>query len=103
MGFQPGNKGGGKRKEKLFYDALMLAVKDTDNPRDLRKIAEKLLDMAIGGDIQAIKEVANRLDGMPVQAIDATIETTHFVARVPEVAQTSDEWLKQNAPAQTIQ
>lgn len=104
MGFQPGNKGGGKRKEKLFFDALMVEAKAAEDSRGFRAIARKLLDLAVAGDIHAIKEVANRIDGMPVQAIDATIETTTYVSRLPEQAPTTDEWLKLNAPqTQTIQ
>ncbi len=82
----------GKRKEKLFFDALMLAIKDQADKRGLRLIAEKLLDLAVSGDMQAIKEVANRLDGMPVQAIDQTIEQTHYVARLPDPIGTTEEW-----------
>lgn len=108
MPFQPGNKGGGKRKEKLFFDALMLALKDEEKQRGLRVIASKLLELAAAGDMQAIKEVANRLDGMPTQSVEATIETTRFVARLPEPVKATDEWLKRSAPksrpkSQTIQ
>ncbi len=39
------------------------------NTTKLRKIAEKLVENAMDGDIQAIKEVADRLDGKASQAI----------------------------------
>jgi hypothetical protein len=94
--FEIGNKHGGKRKEKMFYDALMLAIKDTVNAGKLRSIADKLLSLAAEGDIQAIKEVANRLDGMPTVQIDQTIENISYVAELPQVAETSEEWMKQN-------
>jgi hypothetical protein len=38
--------------------------------RHLRIIAEKLADKAEQGDIQAIREIADRLDGKPTQAIE---------------------------------
>lgn len=36
----------------------------------MRRIAEKLMTMAEEGDIQAMKEIGDRLDGKPSQAID---------------------------------
>ncbi len=74
MPFQPGNKlATGGRKEKPFRDALRAEIAAAeaanDDPRALRKIARKLLGSAAEGDIQAIKEVADRLDGKVPQAI----------------------------------
>ena len=40
------------------------------DPRHLRAIARKLIEMAEGGDLQAIKEVADRLDGKCAQVIE---------------------------------
>ena len=40
-----------------------------DNGKKLRAIADKLAEMAADGDIQAIKEIGDRLDGKPKQAI----------------------------------
>ena len=34
-----------------------------NDPRQLRAIARKLIEMAEGSDLQAIKEIADRLDG----------------------------------------
>ena len=60
----------GQQRDKPFRDALRLAVADAeDNPRKLRKLAEALYDKAETGDVQAIKEIADRLDGKPAQAI----------------------------------
>jgi hypothetical protein len=74
MTFQPGQSGnpGGKAKEKPFRDALNLAIADAGEDRKkLRSIAAKLLNKADSGDIAAIREVADRLDGKPAQ------ENTH--------------------------
>jgi hypothetical protein len=35
----------------------------------LRAIAARLVDMALGGDLRAIRELLDRLDGKPLQAI----------------------------------
>ena len=36
----------------------------------LRRIADKLLSLAESGDIQAMKEIGDRLDGKPSQQLD---------------------------------
>ena len=95
--FAFGNKLGGKRKEKMFYDALMLELKAEENPHTLRRIAKNLLRMAADdNDLNAIKEVANRIDGMPTQQIDTTNENITYVAELPSVAESAEEWLKNN-------
>ena len=66
--FKPGQSGNpaGRVREKPFRDALLLAIKEAtaDNDRlKLRAVAEALVDKALEGDVAAIKEVADRLDG----------------------------------------
>lgn len=78
MAFTKGKSGNptGKRNSTLFLDALTTEInRDTDRKR-LRNIASKLLNMAEEGDIQAIKEVANRLDGTPTQTMDMNVNST---------------------------
>lgn len=69
-----GNANSGRKQEKPFRDALMLAIKDAENKadsqRNLRRIAERLLDEAAAGNVKALKEVADRLDGKVPQAIE---------------------------------
>lgn len=60
-------------KSRLFGDAIRKAVMQDDGNR-LRAIAEKLLDMASEGDIQAIRELADRMDGKPKQQTEFTGE-----------------------------
>jgi len=56
-------------REKPVSDLLRVAVL-SGGGRRLRVIIEKLLDKAEQGDLQAIREVMDRLDGKPVQAIE---------------------------------
>lgn len=69
-----GNANSGRKQEKPFRDALMLAIKDAENQqnstRSLRRIAERLLDEAAMGNVQALKEVADRMDGKVPQGIE---------------------------------
>ena len=61
---------GSANKDKPFRDALRmeLAAAGGDLKR-LRKIANALLEAAESGQLMAIKEVADRLDGRPPQAV----------------------------------
>lgn len=64
-------------KKKLWSDALRhQALRD---PKRLSKIADKLLDMAADGDIAAIRELGDRLEGRPIQAteLNANLTLTH--------------------------
>jgi hypothetical protein len=60
---------GSMNRERPVRDLLRLAVL-TGGGRRLRVIVEKLLERAEGGDLQAIREVFDRLDGRPIQAIE---------------------------------
>ncbi len=73
MPWQPGQSGnpeGGKRP-KLWRDAINRAIKrrEQDDPQALEKLADKLLQAVDQGDVSAIKEFGDRLDGKVPQAI----------------------------------
>jgi FPC/CPF motif-containing protein YcgG len=57
---------GSSNRERPFTDALRIALRA--DPRRLRRIAEKLAEKAEDGDLAAIRELADRLDGKPPQA-----------------------------------
>ena len=64
----------GRPKTKVFADALRIAVLESIGDKTkLRVIAEKLTDQALSGEIQAIKEIADRLDGRSVASIEQSI------------------------------
>jgi len=71
MPFQEGNQEQRKgHKSKPFRDALRVAIADFEgDPKALRKVAEALISKAMSGDVAAIREVADRLDGKVPQAI----------------------------------
>lgn len=59
-------------KEKSFANMLNIAIKEAIEGTDktkLRAVADALVEKAIAGDVQAIKEVADRLDGKVPQAV----------------------------------
>lgn len=50
---------------------MELAALGDDDPKALRGLARKLLSIASGDDgLPAIKEIADRLDGKPAQAVE---------------------------------
>ena len=57
---------GSVNRQKPFNDALRIALRG--DPLRLRRIAEKLAEKAEEGDLSAIRELADRLDGKPLQA-----------------------------------
>ncbi|MGY8668755.1 hypothetical protein Q3C01_41195 [Bradyrhizobium sp. UFLA05-109] len=59
---------GSVNRERPFNDALRIALKR--DPLRLHRIAERLADKAEEGDLAAIREIADRLDGKPTQVID---------------------------------
>lgn len=68
-----GRPAGAQNKDKPFRDALRmeLAALGEDDPKALRGLARKLLTIASGEDgLPAIKEIADRLDGKPAQAVE---------------------------------
>ena len=59
-------------KEKSFANMLNIAIKEAIEGSDktkLRAVADALVDKAIAGDVQAIKEIADRLDGKVPQGL----------------------------------
>lgn len=61
-------------KNKPWEKALQRAV--IQDPNRLAKLAEKVLQMAEEGDMQAIKELGDRLDGKPKQTQEISGEIT---------------------------
>jgi len=66
-GGQIGNRNAAK-EQRLWSD--MLRRKLTQDPNQLERIALKVLAEAEEGQPWAVQEIANRLDGKPVQQVD---------------------------------
>jgi hypothetical protein len=82
-----GNANSGRRQEKPFRDALRLELArvQDDDQRGLRKIARSLIEAAETGDLGAIKELADRVDGKVPQAVvgdeESPINVIHRIER----------------------
>jgi hypothetical protein len=61
----------GQQRDKLFREALRMELAQAgENLKALREIAAVLIGEAKAGNIQAIKELADRLDGKPAQMLE---------------------------------
>jgi len=81
-----GNENSGRKQEKPFRDALRIELAAAQmNDRGLRVIARKLIEAAEEGKMDAIKELADRVDGKVAQAIGGDegnpIEFVHKIIR----------------------
>lgn len=73
-GGQPGNTNA--TKTKVWLQALERAAR----PKDLQEIAEMVVQQAKEGQQWAVQELANRLDGKPVQPLEHSGEFTQRLA-----------------------
>lgn len=96
----------GGKPDKIIRDALMIAVRreckgeDGKNTTYLNRIIAKVVDLAVGGDQQAYKEIFDRLDGKSNQGIAIEAEITHnYVARIPALSQDMETWSQEHAAA----
>ena len=80
-----GNQNG--KKGRLWADAIKRAVARKhggDLNHGLDTLAEKLVEAVGKGDLQALKEFGDRMDGKPAQAIvgDSEHDPVHVVGRI---------------------
>ena len=73
----------GAKSDKIWRDAIMRAVRRLDGdeaPRDakpeqrLERLADMLVSKGLDGEVPALREIGDRLDGKPAQAITGEIE-----------------------------
>lgn len=69
----------GRKGEKFWADAVRRAVfrrlEDREGqPKRLEVLADKLVEAGMEGDMAALKEIGDRLDGRPRQQIEGTGE-----------------------------
>ena len=78
FGFAKGDKDAGSKngisnysRGKPWKDAIKRAVLARDG-NALRSLSEALIDKALTGDVSALRELGDRLDGKAVQEIEAS-------------------------------
>lgn len=66
-GAPEGNKNA--TKNRPWAEAINRALLAEDGKK-LRALADKIIDRALEGDVSALKEVGDRMDGKPAQALE---------------------------------
>ena len=69
-GAQPGNNNA--TKGAMWSDAIRAALirrQKTGKPGEIRDLADKLIDKALEGDMSALKEFGDRMEGKAIQPI----------------------------------
>lgn len=71
----------GAKGDKWWTDAIrrVAAEPDENDPQKRKKllnVANKLFEQALAGDVAAIKEIGDRLDGKPTQAVEGALDLT---------------------------
>jgi len=75
IGGQPGNNNAGKsRIWKAAIERALAKRSRSDAVVALDELAEKLLTLADQGDLGALKELGDRLEGRAVQAVEAQVQ-----------------------------
>ncbi len=102
---QSGNPNG-RAKDKIWGDAIRVAVNEAFEDGDqkkLRVLADKLVEKALSGDITAMKEIGDRLDGKAAQSVEMSgMEAPKYVALMPDHVMTPEEWQEKHAPVDVI-
>ena len=89
----------GREPDKLMRDALVLELNEVAEDADgvvtkkLRRVARALVEKAMSGDVSAIKEINDRVDGRVPQAVGSpregdgvgplVVEIVRFGAQAP--------------------
>ena len=78
----------GGKPDKLIRDALILELfkdgvdEDGKSSKTLRRLAGRLIQNALEGDIAAIKEIADRVDGKPPITVQGDSDNPLVIATV---------------------
>lgn len=64
-----------RKENRLWGEAIRRAVTQADGEK-LRSLADKLIEKAASGDVPALRELGDRLDGKPHQSVDASVRGT---------------------------
>lgn len=97
MGFQKGNQlAKGNKRGQPFADMLRIAIKEAgkqEGTTKLRDVADMLVSEASSGNVQAIKELADRLDGKPVQQQILSGDPEAPLRTISTEAPKAEDWL----------
>ena len=95
----------GQQRDKVYREALRLELAHMSEGVDLKKlreIARAHIEKAAAGDMQAIKELRDTLDGKPMQRLEQDAPDgspiTKIVHEIVHVTETPEELAAENEP-----
>ena len=94
--FKKGNQLAKGKREQPFAAMLRIAIKEAglaEGTTKLRDVADMLVKEAAAGNIQAIKELADRLDGKPVQQQILSGDPDAPLRTISTEAPKAEDWL----------
>lgn len=81
-----------------------MAKRTEDGGKRLDFLAEKLVTAAMEGQsgwMDAVQEIANRMDGKAHQSTDITVTDDRMVVNAPPPEENTEEWLRKYGPNRT--
>jgi hypothetical protein len=78
-------KARGQQRDKLYREALRMelaAMGDGDALKKLREMAKVHIEVAVGGDLQAIRDIRDTLDGRPTQRLEHEVPENGGITKV---------------------
>ncbi len=86
--------------DKPWKEAIRLAVnrKGADGRAILIRLAESLTQKALDGDVSALRELGDRLDGKAHQSMDVAVSDERMVVNASTPAETAEEWEQKHRP-----
>ena len=91
-----GNKYAVGRSGHKWRDAIRKAL--ADDKQALEAVARMLIECAKNGDMVAIRELGDRLDGKAVATVQGDFTHRSHVSRLPVVAESTAEWCERYQP-----
>lgn len=77
----------GPKSDKIWSDAVRRAVlrrleNEEGKPQKIERLADNLVEWALDGKMDAVVEIANRLDGRPAQAVTGAGDNGEHILKV---------------------
>lgn len=97
MAGAPKGNTNGCKANRVWSDAIRMAIarrEKSGKPGALRDLADTIIDKALEGDMTAIKELGDRIDGKAVQSIVGPDNGPIQVVDPTRPQLTKEEWLK---------
>lgn len=68
------------KSDKLWKDAIRRAVlRREDGQQKLERLADQLVSQGLAGDVSALREIGDRLDGKATQPVESDVNLTMSV------------------------